>query len=601
MLNETYRAMLGNKSVIRETFMYGKQRAAEIGYENVFDYSLGNPSVPCPQEFTAAMQDLLANEEPVNLHGYCPSQGDPGFRTDVAAHLTKTFGLPYEQKHIFPTTGAAGAIAHAIRAVTQPGDEVLTFAPYFPEYGPYVAGTGAVLKVVPPQAPTFQPNLDAFEQMIGEKTTCVLINTPNNPTGVVYSAGTLTRMAEILTEKSKAFGHNIFLVSDEPYRDIAFDGKKVPYPAAFYPHTLTCFSYSKSLSLPGERLGYVAVRPGCEGEDVLVDMMAQISRFTGHNCPPSIIQRHLTKTFGLPYEQKHIFPTTGAAGAIAHAIRAVTQPGDEVLTFAPYFPEYGPYVAGTGAVLKVVPPQAPTFQPNLDAFEQMIGEKTTCVLINTPNNPTGVVYSAGTLTRMAEILTEKSKAFGHNIFLVSDEPYRDIAFDGKKVPYPAAFYPHTLTCFSYSKSLSLPGERLGYVAVRPGCEGEDILVDMMAQISRFTGHNCPPSIIQRAVGRCQEVTSDLSVYETNMNLLYDKLTALGFEVERPGGTFYIFPKALEEDANAFCLKAREFDLLLVPSDTFGVKGYVRLAYCIDTEKVKRSLSALEKLAAAYRK
>ena len=332
MLNETYRAMLGNKSVIRETFMYGKKRAAEIGYENVFDYSLGNPSVPCPPEFTAAMQDLLANEEPVNLHGYCPSQGDPGFRADVAAHLARTFGLPYEQKHIFPTTGAAGAIAHAIRAVTQPGDEVLTFAPYFPEYGPYVAGTGAVLKVVPPQAPAFQPNLDAFEQMIGEKTTCVLINTPNNPTGVVYSAQTLTRMADILTEKSKAFGHNIFLVSDEPYRDIAFDGKKVPYPAAFYPHTLTCFSYSKSLSL-----------------------------------------------------------------------------------------------------------------------------------------------------------------------------------------------------------------------------------------------------------------------------LYDKLTALGFEVERPGGTFYIFPKALEEDANAFCLKAREFDLLLVPSDTFGVKGYVRLAYCIDTEKVKRSLPALEKLAAAYRK
>ena len=158
----------------------------------------------------------------------------------------------------------------------------------------------------------------------------------------------------------------------------------------------------------------------------------------------------------------------------------------------------------------------------------------------------------------------------------------------------------TLTCFSFSKSLSLPGERLGYVAVRPGCEGEDVLVDMMAQISRFTGHNCPPSIIQKATAECLDVTSDLSVYETNMNLLYDKLTELGFEVERPGGTFYIFPKALEEDANAFCLKAREFDLLLVPSDTFGVKGYVRFAYCIDTEKVKRSLPALEKLAAAYK-
>ena len=186
------------------------------------------------------------------------------------------------------------------------------------------------------------------------------------------------------------------------------------------------------------------------------------------------------------------------------------------------------------------------------------------------------------------------------IYLVSDEPYRDIVFDGGTVPYPAAFYPHTLTCFSFSKSLSLPGERLGYVAVAPGCEGEEVLVDMMAQISRFTGHNCPPSIIQKAVARCLDVTSDLSVYEENMNILYDALKGLGFEVERPGGTFYIFPKALEADANAFCRKAREFDLLLVPSDTFGVEGYVRLAYCIKTEKVRRSLPALEKLAAAYK-
>ena len=394
MLNEMYRRMLANKSVIRETAAYGRRRAAEIGYENVFDYSLGNPSVPCPPAFTAAMQDLLAHEDPVALHGYCPNQGDPGFRTAVAAHLRARFGLPYEQKHIFPTTGAAGAIAHALRAVTVPGDQVLTFAPYFPEYGPYVAGTGAELKVVPAQAPAFQPNLDAFEEMLTPQVAAVLINTPNNPTGVVYSAATLTRMASILAEKSAAYGHTIFLVSDEPYRDIVFDG-------------------------------------------------------------------------------------------------------------------------GT-------------------------------------------------------------------------------------VPYPAAFYPHTLTCFSFSKSLSLPGERLGYVAVAPGCEGEEVLVDMMAQISRFTGHNCPPSIIQKAVARCLDVTSDLSVYEENMNILYDALKGLGFEVERPGGTFYIFPKALEADANAFCRKAREFDLLLVPSDTFGVEGYVRLAYCIETEKVRRSLPALEKLAAAYK-
>ena len=393
MLNDQYKAMLGNKSVIRETFMFGKQRAAQIGYENVFDYSLGNPSVPCPPQFTAAMQRLLAESEPVDLHGYCPSQGDPEFRAAVAQSCAARFGLPYTVNHIFPTTGAAGALSHALRAVTKPGDEVLTFAPYFPEYGPYVAGTGAVLRVVPAKAPAFQPDLDAFEAMIGESTAAVLINTPNNPSGVVYSTATLQRLADILTEKSARYGHPIYLVSDEPYREIVF--------------------------------------------------------------------------------------------------------------------------AGTDA------------------------------------------------------------------------------------PYPAAFYPHTLTCYSFSKSLSLPGERIGYVAVRPGCEGEELLVDMMAQISRFTGHNCPPSIIQRAAAECLEVTSDLSVYETNMNLLYTKLNELGFEVERPGGTFYIFPKALEEDAAAFCMKAREFDLLLVPGDSFGAPGYVRLAYCIDTEKVRRSLPAFEKLAAAY--
>ena len=208
-----------------------------------------------------------------------------------------------------------------------------------------------------------------------------------------------------------------------------------------------------------------------------------------------------------------------------------------------------------------------------------------------------MVYSAGTLTRLADILTEKSRAFGHTIFLVSDEPYRDIAFDGRKVPYPAAFYPHTLTCFSFSKSLSLPGERLGYVAVRPGCEGEEVLVDMMAQISRFTGHNCPPSIIQRAVAQCLDVTSDLSVYETNMNLIYDELKALGFTVVKPDGTFYIFPKALEDDAKAFCQKALQYDLALVPGDSFGCPGYFRMAYCIETEKVRRSFAALEKFVA----
>ena len=271
MLNETYRAMLGNKSVIRETFMYGKQRAAAIGYENVFDYSLGNPSVPCPPQFTEAMQDLLANEEPVNLHGYCPSQGDPGFRTDVAAHLTKTFGLPYEQKHIFPTTGAAGAIAHAIRAVTQPGDEVLTFAPYFPEYGPYVEGTGAHLRVVPPQAPAFQPNLEAFEQMLTEKVTCVLINTPNNPTGGIMEKADLEKIAQVVRETG------ILVISDEIYGELTY-GDRTHTSFASLPdmwqYTITLNGFSKAFAMTGWRVGYAC------GPKEILSVMLKIHQYS---------------------------------------------------------------------------------------------------------------------------------------------------------------------------------------------------------------------------------------------------------------------------------------------------------------------------------
>ena len=395
MLAERYKKMLSQESMIRQIFMYGKKRGAEIGYENVFDYSLGNPSVPCPPAFTEAMQKLLAEKEPVALHGYCPNQGDPDFRRAVAESCARRFGLAYEAKHIFPTTGAAGALAHALRAVVTPGQKVLTFAPYFSEYGPYVAGLDAVLEIVP----------------------------------------------------------------------------------------------------------------------------------------------------------------------------ADTE----------------------------------TFQPNFDKLEQMLDETVAAVLINTPNNPSGVAYSCASMQRLGDILRAKSAAFGHEIFLISDEPYREIRYAGAEHPYPAAYYDNTLTCYSFSKSMSLPGERIGYVAVNPKAEGADILVDMMAQISRGTGHNCPPSLIQQAVAQCIDCTSDLSVYETNMNLLYNKLVELGFTVVKPGGTFYIFPKCLESDSMAFCEKAKEFDLLLVPGDGFGVPGYFRMAYCIDTEKVQRSLAALEKLAEAYRK
>ena len=195
---------------------------------------------------------------------------------------------------------------------------------------------------------------------------------------------------------------------------------------------------------------------------------------------------------------------------------------------------------------------------------------------------------------LCEFLTKKSKEYGHIIYLISDEPYREIVFDNIKSPYPANFYKYTLTCYSFSKSLSLPGERIGYVAVHPDCPDSETMVFIMGQISRGIGHNCPASIFQLAVAEFADLTADLSVYETNMNLLYDALTELGFTCVRPNGTFYIFPKALEEDSMTFCKKALKYDLILVPADSFGCPGYFRMAYCIDTEKVKRSIVALKK-------
>jgi len=306
------------------------------------------------------------------------------------------------------------------------------------------------------------------------------------------------------------------------------------------------------------------------------------------------VARSLNRRFGMNYTLDHIFMTSGAAGAIAHAVRLVTVPGDEVLTFAPYFPEYGPYVNHTGAVLKVVPPNTEDFQINFTAFESMINEKTMAVLINSPNNPSGIVYSTSTIKKLADILRDKSKEYGHIIYLISDEPYREIVFKDVDAPYVASFYDASITCYSFSKSLSVPGDRIGYVAVNPACPDAEKMIVMCGQISRGIGHNCPSAIIQWAVSENLDITSDISVYERNMNILYDALCDLGFEVVKPGGTFYIFPKALEDDANAFCNKGKAYDFIGVPADSFGCPGYFRLAYCIETEKVLRSIDALKK-------
>ena len=392
MISERYKAMLGGKSVIRELSEYATARGKEIGYENVFDFSLGNPSVPVPQALHDKIAELLRTRSSLEIHGYSPSLGLPAFKEKIAASLNRRFGMHYKGEDIFPTSGAAGALAHAFRLVTAPGDEVLTFAPFFPEYHPYVDLTGARLRVVPASTKDFQINFDAFEEMLTPAVHAVMINTPNNPSGAVYSEATLTRLAQVLAAREKEFGHDIWLISDEPYREIAFDGNAVPYASRFYPRTISCYSFSKSLSIPGERIGYLAVNPE----------------------------------------------------------------------------------SGVSAML----------------------------------------------------------------------------------------------------------------------------VAMAGQISRGIGHNCPSSLIQLAVADCCDLTADLSVYERNMNTLYDALKDLGFEMVRPGGTFYLFPRALEEDAIAFCRKALKYDLILVPSDSFGVPGFFRIAFCIDEEKVSRSLDAFKRFVRA---
>ena len=306
------------------------------------------------------------------------------------------------------------------------------------------------------------------------------------------------------------------------------------------------------------------------------------------------IAESLNRRFGMNYTMNDIFMTSGAAGALAHAFRLVTKPGDDILTFAPYFPEYRPYTAGAGLNLRVVPANTENFQINFEEFERMLTPSVQAVLINTPNNPSGAVYSEETLKNMAALLAKKERDFGHEIWLISDEPYREIAFDGHQVPYVSLYYPRTISCYSFSKSLSVPGERIGYVAVNPASGVSALLVNMCGQISRGIGHNCPSSVIQLAAADCCDMTADLSVYETNMNILCDGLSKLGFEIVRPGGTFYMFPKALEADANVFIKKALPYGLILVPSDSFGVPGYFRIAYCTDTQKVIRSLDAFEK-------
>ena len=307
----------------------------------------------------------------------------------------------------------------------------------------------------------------------------------------------------------------------------------------------------------------------------------------------------INSRFGMAVTEKNLFMTAGAAASITICFKALFQPEDEYITFAPFFPEYRAFVESVGGKLVVVPAQPEDWQIDFAAFEKLVTNHTKAVIVNSPNNPSGAVYSAETIKKLAEILQAKEKEYNHPIFIIADEPYREIAFDGYTVPYIPKYYANTLVCYSYSKSFSLPGERIGYIVVPDSVENFEKVYGAIAGAARVLTHVNAPSLWQLVVGRCADKPSDISTYVKNGQLLYQGLIDAGFTCVKPQGAFYLFPKCLEEDDYAFCKRAQKYDLLLVPGTDFGCPGYFRAAYCIKTETIEKSLPLFKKLAAEY--
>lgn len=392
MLNDKMIELGRQGSIIRAIFEYGNQRKREIGAENVFDFSIGNPSVPAPDSVKTALLDIIETTDPVLLHGYTSAPGDMGVRTAIAQSIERRFGVPSKPELVYMTVGAAASLTISLKAMLCEGEEVIVCVPYFPEYRTFIEATGGKVVEVMPDEKLF-PDFTAMEAAINERTKAVIINSPNNPSGAVYPREVIERLATLLRERSAEYGHPIYIIADEPYRELVWGDVEVPYVPCFYDNTIVCYSYSKSLSLPGERIGYIALSPTMEN---VKEMFAAV------------------------------------CGA---------------------------------------------------------------------------------------------------------------------------------------------GRALGFV--------------------------CAPSLFQRVAARCVEEVSDLSVYAENRSLLYDALTAMGYECVRPDGAFYLFMKSPEADAYAFYEKAKAHELLLVPSDDFGMGGYVRISYCVSTEQIKRSLPAFEAVAKEY--
>ncbi|MDF2558361.1 MAG: aspartate aminotransferase [Bacillales bacterium] len=311
------------------------------------------------------------------------------------------------------------------------------------------------------------------------------------------------------------------------------------------------------------------------------------------------IAQSLNERFGTNFAAENLFMTSGAAAAITICFKALSEKSDEIITFAPYFPEYKVFVESVGAKLEVVPAEPTNFQINFADFEERINENTKAVIVNSPNNPSGVVYSEKTILKLVELLKRKEQEYNHPIFLISDEPYRELAYDHVPVPYLTNYYKNTLVCYSYSKSFSLPGERIGYIVVPNEIVDFDVVYSAIAGAARVLTHVCAPTLFQKVVAKCAGKPSDIHIYEKNRELLYNSLIEAGFSCVKPEGAFYLFPKALEEDDIAFCERAKKYDLLVVPGSSFGCPGYFRIAYCVKTSNIERSLPLFRKLAEEY--
>ena len=341
-------------------------------------------------------------------------------------------------------------------------------------------------------------------------------------------------------------------------------------------------------------------------KDAIVDILNTMepSAVHGYTVAPGnpqvreTLAKSINERFGTKFTGKNLFITAGAAAAITISFKALCESHDEFITFAPYFPEYKCFVESVGGKLVVIPAQIPDFQINFDEFEKAINIHTKAVIINSPNNPSGAVYSEETITILSDILRKKSEEYKHPIFIISDEPYREIAYD-VDVPYVPKYYDNTLVCYSYSKSFSLPGERIGYIVVPDEIADFSKIYGAIAGAARVLTHVNAPSLWQLVIAKCAGKPSDISIYRKNAELLYNGLIDAGFTCNKPQGAFYLFPKCLEDDDYAFCERAKKYDLLLVPGNDFGCPGYFRAAYCIKTETIERSLPLFKKLAAEY--